>query len=330
MQKNKLIDKFNRHLNYLRISITDRCNLRCLYCVPPDKIPKLKHEDILRYEEIIRIVRVGVDLGIKKVRITGGEPLVRKGAKDFLKSLSEIKGLEDISLTTNGVLLKDSIESILSAGIRRINVSLDSLDPQTYKKITGFDMFNRVWAGIMCAHENGLSPIKLNVVPLRGRNDNELFDFANLSFKYPFHIRFIEYMPIGHSDINAQKAIYAPELQERFSKIGNLISVEKGLQDGPAKRFRFEGAKGEIGFITAMTHNFCRNCNRMRLTADGQLRACLLSDIQTDLKTPIRNGCSDEVIAEVLLKAALSKGEAHKLSESTTPAVSSQMSAIGG
>ena len=188
----KLIDPYNRHLNYLRISITDRCNLKCIYCVPRDQIPRLSHDEILTYEEILRLVKVGVKLGISKIRVTGGEPLVRKGVYDFLAELSRIDGLADLSLTTNGVALKDNLKKIESTGIKRINISLDTLKREKFFQITGMDLFDQVWQGIEGALEMGFHPIKINVVALNGVNDDELTAMAQLSFDYPFHIRFIE------------------------------------------------------------------------------------------------------------------------------------------
>jgi len=334
----KLIDKYNRHLNYLRISVTDRCNLRCIYCLPSGYIPKLAHSDILSYEEILRIVRIGVGLGISKVRITGGEPLVRKGIYDFLKKLSEIRELEDISLTTNGVLLKNNIEKIRDAGIKRINISLDTLKPEKFKKITGYDAFYQVWEGIMQAHQAGFYPIKINVVAMKGINDDEFKDIAGLSFDYPFHIRFIEYMQMGNTEFtkkNSECEILAPEIMERISSLGRLNPVEKSdkckiSHDGPADRYKFEGAKGEIGFIHALSHHFCHKCNRLRLTASGHIRTCLLSDHQTDIKTLLRKGCSDNELAELFIQAVAFKPMQHNLSVKESDHVSAQMSAIGG
>jgi len=205
LPNSKLIDQYSRNLNYLRISITDRCNLHCMYCVPREDIPRLRHEDILSYEEILRLVKIGVSLGISKVRITGGEPLVRKGVYHFLEKLTRIEGLSDASLTTNGVFLKDNILKIKSAGINRINISLDTLDPKKYLKITGHDKFDQVWSGIKLAREAGFAPIKLNVVALKGINEDELVEFARLSLFNPYHVRFIEHMPIGTS--KAKKGI---------------------------------------------------------------------------------------------------------------------------
>lgn len=326
----RLIDKYNRCLNYLRISITDRCNLRCVYCVPNDKNPNLPHKEILRYEEILRLVRIGVRLGISKVRVTGGEPLIRKGVYDFLSKLTKINGLADVSLTTNGILLRDNIKKIKSAGIKRINVSMDTLNRQKYKDITGHDMFDQVWEGIELAQSQGFNPIKINVVALNGINDDELTDIAGLSFSYPFHIRFIEYMPIGASHMNIGKQLLAPEIKKRINALGQLIPVKNGVNDGPAKRYKFKGAQGEIGFIHAISKHFCNECNRLRLTASGKLRACLLSDHQEDLKGPLREGCLDSELADVFLRAVSHKPYDHNVVCDQPVMVAGRMSAIGG
>ncbi len=325
----KLIDKYQRHLNYLRVSITDRCNLECVYCRPGGLIPILPHAEILTYEEILRIVRVGVKLGISKVRITGGEPLVRRGVFDFLEQLAAMEGIRDLSLTTNGVLLRDNAVRIREAGIRRVNVSLDTLDPKRYHRITGRNCFGRVWQGIEAAHRAGLHPIKINVVVLRGVNDDELTDLAELSLTYPFHVRFIEYMPMGvAAEREKEKTMLTPEIRQRIETLGNLTPVKRGASDGPAERFRLEGARGEIGFISAISHHFCHQCNRLRLTASGQLRSCLLSDRQVDMKTPLRTGCSDDDITAIFYDAVHHKPSAHCLASQQR--VKGQMSAIGG
>ena len=308
MTNSKLIDRYNRHLNYLRVSITDRCNLNCMYCVPQDLIPRLDHEEVLRY----------------------GEPLVRKGVYDFLSELKQLKGLADVSLTTNGVLLKDNIEKIHSAGISRINISLDTLTPQKYKQITGHDKFDQVWQGIEKAHAMGFGPIKLNVVALNGVNDDELIEMARLSFNYPFHIRFIEYMPIGQSRMGNGPLLLAPEIKQRISTLGNLVPVRNSKNDGPAKRYQFKDAPGEIGFIHALSQHFCDTCNRLRLTASGQLRPCLLSDHQEDMKGPLRSGCSDQELADIFLKAVHHKPSDHNLAGNNVARVCSEMRAIGG
>ena len=328
--KSRLIDRHDRRLNYLRISITDRCNLRCTYCVPPDRIPRLTHAEILRYEEILRIVRIGVELGITKVRVTGGEPLVRKGVMEFLESLSEISGITELTLTTNGVFLKDYIEGIRAAGIRRLNISLDTLHREKFTRITGADAFERVWQGIESARRSGFAPVKLNVVALRGINDDELIDFARLTFHYPYHVRFIEHMPIGKSRIQATTPLLVPEIKEIIRPLGEILPIEKNSNDGPAQRFRFRGAPGEIGFISALSHHFCNSCNRLRLTASGQLRPCLLSDRQIDLKGLMRGGGSDRELADMFLQAVRNKPSDHNLAVNDPTGVSCQMSSIGG
>ena len=330
LNDSKLIDNYNRHLNYLRISITDRCNLQCRYCMPKDLIPKLSHDEILTYEEILRVVRTAVGLGISKVRITGGEPLVRKGVYEFLQRLTVTRGLKDVSLTTNGVLLKDNLEKILSAGISRINISLDSLNPTKYREITGYDEFDRVWQGIEKAHRMGFYPIKLNIVALRGINEDELVEMARLSFRYPFHIRFIEYMPIGRSDFNPNSLLLAPEIKNRISELGNLLRIQEAEHDGPARRYQYQGAIGEIGFIPAISQHFCNKCNRLRLTASGQLRPCLLCDHQEDLKAAVRQGCSDRQLADIFIRAVRHKPADHNLVAKNAARVCGQMRAIGG
>lgn len=330
MTKQKLIDSCNRHLNYLRLSITDRCNLRCTYCVPPDRIPKLSHANVLRYEEIIRIVKVAIKLGISKVRVTGGEPLVRKGVYEFLQDLAGLEGLKDISLTTNAVLLEKNIKKIKSAGISRINISIDTLKPEKFKQITGFDQFDQMWRGIKAAESYGFHPIKLNVVAMRGINDDELIDLARLSIENPYHIRFIEHMPIGSANIRGGSLLLAPEIKQRVSVLGKLSPVGNSKNDGPAQRYRFEGAKGEVGFIHALSQHFCDSCNRLRLTAGGQLRPCLLSDKEIDLKGPIRSGCNDREIANIFFKAVRHKPSDHNLAARGPNDVNGQMSAIGG
>ncbi len=325
-----LVDTFNRRLSYLRISITDQCNLNCVYCRPYARCPKIGHQEILRYEEILRIVRVGADLGISKIRITGGEPLVRKGVYAFLKQITAIKGLKDVSLTTNGVLLKEHLQDIQAAGISRLNISLDSLHAEKICAITGHDVFHRIWQGIQEAHRTGFSPIKLNMVPIRGINDDEVSDFARLSLDHPFHIRFIEYMPIGNTGIEGNRRLLAEEIKQRIESVGPLLPVTPVNASDTARRYRFENAKGEIGLIQPISSHFCSTCNRLRLTADGQLRLCLLSNRQMDLKTPLRKGCSDEDLRELLLEAARRKPMEHNFRASCEDTLGNHMSAIGG
>jgi GTP 3',8-cyclase len=325
-----LIDTYDRRLNYLRISITDRCNLRCLYCVPDGRLPKLTHEDVLTYEELLRLVKIGIDMGVTKVRVTGGEPLVRKGVYAFLQNLSAMPGLEDLSLTTNGVLLAPNLAKLRQAGIRRFNLSLDTLKPERYHEITGYDCFKRVWAGLEKALEMGFNPIKINAVALRGVNEDELVDLARLTLKYPFHVRFIEYMPIGNARMDPQANLLTPDIKARLAPLGELRPVGRQANDGPAQRYRIAGAPGELGFISSVSHHFCDRCNRLRLTANGQLRVCLLSDKQTDLRTPLRSGASDAALADLIRKAVRHKKAHHHLAVAAAPKVTGQMSGIGG
>ena len=326
-----LLDPYKRSINYLRISVTDRCNLRCLYCVAHNDIPKLRHEEILRYEEILRIARVGTRLGIRKIRVTGGEPLVRKGIVNFLRNLSSLKGLEDIGLTTNAILLEQNLQDIWDAGIHRLNISLDTLDRDKYQFITGLDGLTRVLGAIDEAERLGFNPIKINMVVMENINDHEVEAFARISLDRPYHVRFIEYMPIG-SQPGHLKPSYIPTeaIMRRLEKIGPLEPVKRDRNDGPAQRYRFPGARGEIGFISPMTNHFCATCNRLRLTAEGKLRPCLLSDREIDIKGPIRSGATDEELASIFQKAILLKPKAHGLLQDSSHLFPGEMSSIGG
>ena len=325
-----LIDRFNRRINYLRISITDRCNLRCMYCVPPFGERKLRHKDILRYEELLRIARIAIKLGITKIRLTGGEPLVRRGVQEFIPMLAALEGLEDVSITTNGVFLKENLEMLKTAGIKRLNISIDSLDREKFKRITRFDYFNKVWEGIETARDMGFCPIKLNVVLMKGINDNEVIDFGRLALEQPYHLRFIECMPVGLAE---KSLAFIPngEIEKTLiDTFGPLIRISPGLHDGPATRFRFEGGKGEIGFISAISHSFCQECNRLRLTANGMLLPCLLSNTEIDIKDPLRRGCLDDELIGVFKKAVSLKPECHPLNLENHQRVHRKMCSVGG
>jgi cyclic pyranopterin phosphate synthase len=325
-----LVDGFNRGISYLRLSITDRCNLHCIYCVPPYDERKLGHKDILRYEELLRVVRIAIKLGINKIRLTGGEPFVRKGVGEFIPMLTALKGLDDVSLTTNGVYLGDNLDMLKAAGIKRINVSIDSLKRERFKSIARFDYFNRVWEGIEKARDMGFSPIKLNVVIMKGVNDNEVLDFGRLAIEQPYYIRFIEWMPIG-LQADSLAFIPNPEIEKALvNRFGPLIPVSPGQNDGPARRFRFDRGRGEIGFISPISHCFCRDCNRLRLTANGMLLPCLLSDREVNIKDPLRRGCLDEELIEVFLKAVDLKPECHPLGLDNQRKVQRKMCSIGG
>ncbi|MDY6878688.1 MAG: GTP 3',8-cyclase MoaA [Thermodesulfobacteriota bacterium] len=326
-----MIGSHNRTIDYLRMSVTDRCNLRCVYCLPCEGITKLRHEDILTYEELLRLARIAIDLGVDKIRLTGGEPLVRKGIYDFISRLTTLPGLRDIPLTTNGLLLKDNAERLASAGVTRLNISLDTLDRKKYAGITLYDGFPMVWEGIELAESLGFQPLKINVVVMKGVNDDELLDFARLSQRRPYHIRFIEYMPLGRPASDAHlKYVPSSIVKSRLSALGKLIPVARAPNDGPAERFHYEKAAGEIGFISPLSNHFCGTCNRLRLTASGRLRPCLLHEEEEDLKRPLRTGASDDELGRLFLKAACSKPHTHPSASEKPLLFSGHMSTIGG
>jgi GTP 3',8-cyclase len=318
-------------INYLRLSVTDRCNLRCLYCMPDEGMEFVPHDEILSYEEILHLVRVSVLSGIRKVRLTGGEPLVRKGFVSFLERLSSMKDLKEITITTNGVLLKEYAAAIRQCGICRINVSLDSLKPDRFLRITRRDLFHRVWEGIEEAERFDFRPIKINVVAMRGINDDEVLDFARLTMDKPFHVRFIEFMPVGkNNNWSRERFISSREVFARIKTLGNLEPMEQAAMDGPARRFKIRGAKGEVGFISALSNHFCDTCNRLRLTAEGRLRGCLFSDKEIDVKTPLREGKSDDYLTGLLTRAIQDKPVGPGCPTSRPRKCIRQMSTIGG
>ncbi len=327
-----LYDPLNRRIDYLRVSITDRCNLSCMYCKPRTRLQMLSHDEILRYEEILRLVAVAASLGIAHVRVTGGEPLIRRGVVDFIAALRKIDGISDVSLTTNGMLLEEMADNLRKAGIARLNVSLDSLKPQRFREITGGADFDRVWRGIKRAAETGFSPVKINVVPVRGVNDDEVADFAKLTLDRPIHVRFIEFMPIGAADRwRKESCVTSAEVRTCIEQVfGPLVPVARGASAGPSDNYRIAGAPGVIGFISPISKHFCASCRRLRLTADGRIRPCLLSDTEIDVKSPLRGGCDDREL-ERLVKAALDiKPERHYIVEAGGACSQRAMSKIGG
>ncbi len=338
--KSDLTDNFSRTISYLRLSLTDRCNLRCVYCMPEDReegLQLLAHEDLLSYEELLRIVKVAVKMGMNKLRLTGGEPLVRKGVMAFIRSLSEIKGLEEIRLTTNGVLLTEKAEGLYASGIRKLNISLDTMRPERFKKITGMDMYEKVWQGIETAEQLGFE-IKLNVVAMNGFNDDEFTDFARLALRRNYQVRFIEFMPVGkNSTWDKRYYISSQELQEMFTEVGTLDPLPGRRMDGPAKVYQItgsDGSTGSIGFISPISHHFCDTCNRLRLTSAGRLRACLLHDREADLKSLLRSGATDDDVRNLIRQTILDKPKGHTLVEdlqsSDKHLCGGQMSRIGG
>ncbi len=324
-----LLDSHNRIIDYLRVSITDLCNLRCVYCRPPEGVKLVSHDDILRYEEILTLIGLARDMGVRKIRVTGGEPLVRRGVLDFLRKLAQMKGIEDIGLTTNGILLAGMAAQLKAAGLTRINISLDSLRRDTVKAITGFDCLDRVMDGIKSAIRHGLSPVKINVVLLKGINEADVPAFAALTLKHSVDVRFIERMPFGTEQVANPPAPFSAlaALDMISDRLGTLESLERNSLDGPATMFKLKGAKGRIGIIDPVTGHFCGTCNRMRLTARGALRPCLLSSREIDIKTPLRAGISKAELARVLREAVMSKPIGKPTS---APGLYDAMSMIGG
>jgi len=298
-----IFDSFHRPINYLRISVTDRCNLSCIYCRPEGrKLPLLPRSEILSFEEIAEIASAAAKLGISKLRITGGEPLVREGICDLIRMLSRIPGIDDLSMTTNGTLLGKFARRLREAGLKRVNVSLDSLRRERYKRITRADALHNVLSGIEEARKAGLEPVKINVVVMRGVNDDEILDFARLVIEEGWHIRFIEFMPTPSAN-NPEWLVPVREMKSRIEeKFGELLPADpRGA--GPAECFRIKGGEGTLGFIGAMTTHICFRCNRIRLTPDGKLRPCLLSPIEIDVKSILRSGGEIErKIREAVLK----------------------------
>jgi cyclic pyranopterin phosphate synthase len=306
-------DSFGRQVQYLRISVTDRCNLRCVYCMPEHGLPYESREHILSVDEIMRLVGVLAPKGLRKVRITGGEPLVRGDeVVDLVQRLAATPGVSDIGLTTNAVLLERYAQPLYNAGLRRINISLDTLRPERYREIARFDKYAETVAGIAAAEAVGFDPIKLNTVVMKGVNDDELADFAKLTIDHPYHVRFLEYMPIGQVTPHEWRAKYLSNecvidsLHDSFT-----LAPEETAASSTAKRFRIEGAKGWVEVISPISHKFCAGCNRLRLTANGALVPCLSDNYEYDIKGPLRAGATDDELIDHV-KAAL----AHKPEQS--------------
>ncbi len=325
------LDSFNRPISYLRISVTDRCNMRCMYCMPPEGVPSRSHEEILRYEEIELIVRAAASLGISKVRLTGGEPLVRLGFVELVRMLARIPGIDDLAMTTNGTLLARHAAELAEAGLKRVNVSLDTLKPERFRQITRQGDLVTVFEGIAAAREAGLVPLKVNTVVVRGLNDDEVVDFARLTLEDDWHVRFIELMPLGANTAWAGDGyVSIDEVRRRIEDaVGELMPAKVGIGNGPARYYRLPGALGTIGFISPISEHFCYQCNRLRLTADGRLRPCLLSDYEIDLRTPLRQGVGLTEVRELLIRSIGAKPERHHLDESIAPR-GRAMSEIGG
>ncbi|MCW7754693.1 GTP 3',8-cyclase MoaA [Desulfobotulus sp. H1] len=325
-----LQDGCGRPVTYLRISITDHCNLRCLYCTPEKPNPRLSHQHILRFEEILVIAQTALDMGIRKIRITGGEPLIRKGVFSFLNHLGKLPGLRRLAITTNGVRLASTLNQLEEAGVHQLNISLDTMDPGKFARITGKDCFHTVWEGIERAVESGSFRIKLNAVALRGINEKDFLPLASLARQWPVSVRFIEEMPIGHRHNRNHRPILVPEIRQILEPLGPLSPISSEAEDGPASRFSFPGAIGEIGFIPALSRHFCHNCNRLRLTADGRLRPCLLSDESMDIGGPLRRGVPNSRLQEILRESLKHKGAEHHFNPESADQVDTAMIRIGG
>lgn len=318
-----LSDSFQRPINYLRVSVTDRCNFRCVYCMPEEGVPWMPHNDILTYEELLTIVRTAAEMGISRVRITGGEPLVRLGIVDFVRMLAGIPGLTDISMTTNAIYLAKYGADLKKAGLDRVNISLDTLQPEKFKKIcrgiNKDDGLAKVLAGIEVARQVGLNPVKINMVVMDGVNDNEILDFARKTITDDWHVRFIELMPYTGHDGQTPRGISAREIKKRLDPLGKMEPYKHEKGNGPARYYRFPGAKGTVGFITAISEHFCVSCNRLRLTADGKLRPCLMSETMIDLREPLRKGISNGELKKLIQAAVQAKPLEHHLLEGQRP-----------
>lgn len=325
-----LFDTWHRQINYLRISVTDHCNLNCIYC-SVSEMPRLSHEDILSYEEIEELVRVAADMGITKVRLTGGEPLMRPNFTHLVELISQIEGIDDISLTTNGILLEKYAAELKEAGLKRVNISLDTLKRERFIRITGHDRLEKVLAGIEAARKAGLEPVKINMVVLRDVNDDEVVDFARKTIDEGWHVRYIEFMPIGTPNGKITEMVTAREIQERIQSLGKLEPYTGMKGNGPARYLWFPGAGGTIGFITPMTEHFCSTCNRLRVTSDGNLRPCLLAEDEINIKEALRSGAGTDELKTLIQQAVNLKRKQHNLSGKVAPGTDERpMCQIGG
>jgi cyclic pyranopterin phosphate synthase len=326
-----LADQFNRPITYLRISVTDKCNLRCIYCMPEQGLPWLPKSEILTYEEIAQLVKAAASAGVRSVRLSGGEPLIRKNLDRLVREIAQTPGIRDIALSTNGLLLEEQLQDLIEAGLRRVNVSLDTLNAQRFAEIARRPGLDRVLAGIEAAIAAGLTPLKINCVVMRGKNDDEIAAFAEWTKHRAVYVRFIEVMPV-EENLELQRDVYvsSDEILERVRAIGDLAPVSGPGGNGPAKYYAFPGAPGAVGVISPLSHDYCERCNRVRLTADGRLRLCLFGDYEIDLRTPLRAGASTGDLAETLRASMLIKPERHHLKLGEAASRMRAFSEIGG
>jgi cyclic pyranopterin phosphate synthase len=324
------LDRFGRNIHYMRISLTDHCNLRCVYCMPEDMTFR-PNEQMLQDDELLQLVQLFTRLGFDKFRLTGGEPTVRAHVVDLVRQMAATPGVRSLSMTTNGVLLPKLARPLKEAGLERVNVSLDTLDPERFRKVTRWGKFEQVWEGILAAEAAGLTPIKINAVVARGYNEQDVTPLAGLTYDHPWQVRFIEMMPFaGATDFQMKQVVKADEMQARIcAELGALEPVNGGKLDGEARIFRLPGAQGEVGFISSVSLPFCASCARARLTADGKLRLCLLRDKEVDLLTPLRQGATLEDLRQLIVDGIWQKPWGHGLADGEV-AVNRVMSEIGG
>lgn len=323
-------DSYGRSIHYLRISLTDRCNFRCVYCMPAHGMVFQPFPYLLQDDELIRLVRIASTVGFDRVRLTGGEPTVRPNLVHIVEGIASIPGIREIAMTTNALKLEKLAEPLARVGLKRVNISIDTLDAERFHKITRFGQLEQVWRGILAAERAGLSPIKLNAVVVRGYNEEDIVELARLTLDHAWDMRFIEVMPVGSiAEFQMDSVVPVAEMQMRIeSALGALEPIE---WDGhnPARSYRLHGGQGTIGFISSVTQPFCEGCERMRLSADGRLRLCLLRDDEVDLLTPLRAGATDEELQALIANGVTHKPWGHGLSEHVI-AQSRVMSQIGG
>jgi GTP 3',8-cyclase len=324
------IDRFGRIIHYLRISLTDHCNLRCIYCMPEDQTFR-PNADLMQDDEILLLARMFASLGFDKIRLTGGEPTVRAHVVDIVRGIASTPGIRNVSMTTNGLLLSRLAGPLAEAGLKRVNISLDTLNPEKFKRLTRWGKVEDVWKGIKAAEEAGLMPIKINAVVVKGYNESDVVDLARLTIENPWQIRFIEMMPFaGATDIQTGQVITAEEIKERIEdSLGDMEVANDGKLDGEARLFRLPKAKGDVGFISSVTNPFCASCTRARLTADGRLRLCLLREKEVDLLTPMRAGATLDELRQIILSGVWEKPWGHGLDEGIIP-LNRVMNEIGG
>lgn len=326
---NDLIDGFGRKHTYLRISVTDRCNLRCLYCMPEEGIHWKERDEVLSFEEITRLAQIFIRLGVRRIRLTGGEPTVRHGIEELIEKLARLPYLESLAMTTNGVLLKKMASTLKRKGLSSLNISLDTLKKDRFNLITRRDCFNEVMEGIEKALEVGFSPLKINVVLIRGLNADELLDFVNFAKDKPLNIRFIEFMPFKSNQWSEESLVSYAEMRSLIQEHYTLIPL-MGSPSAVAKDFAIEGYPGRVSFITSMTNHFCSSCNRIRLTAEGAVKPCLHDASEINLRNALRNGASDEDLAQMICRSLLLKKEAHAPLEELHTLENRSMIEIGG